>query len=366
MRKYNSYLVKVTTNGMELEVKTLKDKSNYSEMMSLYHETKTSIKEGTIQFMGINQSGETEIFSTQKEDKKEIDVLVDSVLDGLMKIKKYSENSSIFEGLINSTRDVNLKQVELFSNLEFNEDEAILEKAKIFDEIQDVLRLRRTLKYQNIISNNICSQLDVDKIIKTINSVRANALKKPSIDLENSKPLIKEVCEIDSIFNVENFPILNDFVDKYDKVFISENKIQGAVKPTKQECVKKNDLVKEIEEENNQSELEMMGLEGVIYIGNSFEKIKGDKVIVDKFAFKNLTAKSDESIIKQYKQEFNVITKDGENICCYKYVEGYAGYGIVKKERNFTAKTRLKLSKKYSRVEVVNNYLYCLKKAVTM
>ena len=73
MRKYNSYLVKVTTNGMELEVKTLKDKSNYSEMMSLYHETKTSIKEGTIQFMGINQSGETEIFSTQKEDKKEID-----------------------------------------------------------------------------------------------------------------------------------------------------------------------------------------------------------------------------------------------------------------------------------------------------
>ena len=211
MRKYNSYMVKVITNGMELEVKTLKNKSDYSEMMNLYHETKASIKEGTIQFMGVNSDGETEIFSTQKEDKKEIDVLLDTIIDSLNTIKGYADNSSLLEKAINTTKDANLKRIELFSEIEYDEEEMVLAKAKIFDEIQDVLKLRRTLKYQSIISNNICSKLNIDEIISALKSVRKEAVKKPSIDLKNSKPIVKEVCDIDSIFNAGNFPILNNF-----------------------------------------------------------------------------------------------------------------------------------------------------------
>lgn len=366
MRKYNSYMVKVITNGIELEVKTLKNKSDYSEMMNLYSETKSSIKEGNIQFVGVNSDGETEIFSTQKEDRKEIDVLVNNIIDALTKIKEYSKNSCTLDGLMNSTRDSDLKQIELFSNIELDEDEEVLEKVRIFDEIQELLKLRRTIKYQNIISNKICSQLDVDGIIKTINSIRKTTLKKPSINLEKSKPIIKDVCEIDSIFNVENFSILNDFVKKYDKVYITENKIKGVVKSKKQETVENNDLVLEIKEENNQSELERIGLDNVIYIGKSFDKIKGNKALVDKFEFMNLTAKSDDTIISEYNKAYNVITKNGEKICCYKYVEEYAGYGVIQKQQTVSLKTKLKLAKKYARVEVVDNMLYCLQNTITL
>ena len=124
--------------------------------------------------------------------------------------------------------------------------------------------------------------------------------------------------------------------------------------------------VQEVEEKTNKTELDEMGLDNVIYIGKSFEKIKGNKALVDKFEFMNLTAKSDDTIIREYSRKYNVITKNGESICCYKYVEEYAGYGVVQKQNSFTSKTKLKLAKKYARVEVVNNMLYCLEKTVTL
>lgn len=345
MRKYLRYSVRVLKDEdqIELEVSTNRDKSNYKEMVSLYNETKEKVKNGTIKFIGFKENNEEyELFSKKNKNLKKVDEVVNNLIDNINWLSIQHKNSSHLMQVADSTRDMKLKKIELFDDLELNEEQIIQSKIEIFDEIQEILKIRREVKYQNILINRIFNNINVSKLLKDIEDSRNETLKKPSIDLNNSKPIIAEEYDIDSLFTSDTVSLIANLTTKHEKVFATNSKVLA--------CDKKKKELEELIESK------------IIYEGKSYKKLKkaNNGIKLETKIFQNIKEKEISSFIANHCQKFNIMERIGNDIHCHKYVQNYKGYAVIQKLPQYKLSTKERLSQIY-KTEIVNNILYCLK-----
>lgn len=124
MRKYDLFMVKVIVDGVETVVKTNRDTTSYSEMKELYSKTVGKVEYGKVILIGINSSGYTNIYSKNTEkQEEEMDVIVSNLIENINAIVKYAENAHLLEGSMNMSKDMYLKNIELFNDFELDDEE---------------------------------------------------------------------------------------------------------------------------------------------------------------------------------------------------------------------------------------------------
>lgn len=316
MRKYDLYMVKVVVDGVETVVKTNRDATSYSEMKDLYSKTKEKVTSGNVMFVGINSTGYTTIHSKNIEKKEEIDEVVSSLIENINWILDFSEKSEELLRTMDMSKDMYLKNVELFNDYEIDDEEETRKtKEKIFDELKEILVLRRKTKYNAILANKISSRLNLEKILKDIDCSVKSLSKNTSVNISTSDIEKQNEYSIRDFFNLDNIQKISEIRKENDKVLVTSSKIVGYNKTRgkKNKDVKSNDFDK--------SKVE------------NYSDVLGDTIYkCPKFDFENPNVKCDnkklfqgiqdihlDSFIKNKSKDFNLITKKGSNFYCYKF-----------------------------------------------
>ena len=313
MKKYDFYMVKVVVDGVETVVKTKRDTTSYSEMKELYSKTKDKVIHGNVMFIGINSTGYTTIYSKNNEKKEEIDVVVSDLIENINWILEYSKKSNELKSSMDMSRDMYLKNIELFNDYEVDDEEATRKlKENIFDELREILVLRRKVKYNALLAEKISSKLNLKKILKDIDSSIKSMSENSSVNVSPSAIEKQKEYSIKEFFDLNTIEKISTMKKENDKVLVTKGKIIGYNK-TVNKNVKSNDseipLVKE--------DSDVLG--DTIYKCNEFDFEHPSIKCVEEKLFKNIKNSHIENFIKNQSKKFNLITKKDNNIYCYKF-----------------------------------------------
>ena len=238
MKKYDLYMVKAIVDGKELFVKTHRNTTSYTEMKELYDITTEKIQNGNVLLIGINSTGYTTLHSKFGNKDEEIDIVVSNLIKNIKWLIEYNDKSKELFGSMNMSRDMFLKNVELFDFYEKdNELENLKLKENIFDKLKEILNLRRTVKYSNIVADKICSRLNLPRILTVLEKSVESACECSSVNITPSTVEQQGEYEIENIFNLDTINKLSEIRSKNDKVLITRNKVIGYRKVNQVESI---------------------------------------------------------------------------------------------------------------------------------
>lgn len=313
MKKYDFYMVKVVVDGVETVVKTKRDTTSYSEMKELYSKTKDKVVHGNVMFIGINSTGYTTIYSKNNEKKEEIDVVVSELIDNINWILEYSKKSNELKSSMDMSRDMYLKNIELFNDYEVDDEEATRKlKENIFDELREILVLRRKVKYNALLAEKISSKLNLKKILKDIDSSIKSMSENSSVNVSPSAIEKQKEYSIKEFFDLNTIEKISTVKKENDKVLITKGKIIGYNKTNNKNVKSNHSEIPLIKERS-----EVLG--DIIYKCNEFDFEHPSVKCVDEKLFKNIKDSHIKSFIKNQSKKFNLITKKDNNIYCYKF-----------------------------------------------
>lgn len=365
------YIVRVNEDGKVFEVKTNVDKHSFTEMKQVYNNTKESIKSGTITLLSITDNLEKIVYSKTIEPKKDkIDQVIDSLIENLNWLITYKENASEVMSAIDMSRDAHLKKIELYSdNFNFSEVDT---KNSIFDELQEILSLRRKIKYSKLLVDTITNKVNLEKIKTVLINSREFVQEKPSVNVSPSTVDILEKEVIRDVFEIEDMNKIKQLKKENDKIILLNNSITPIKKINISCDLKNDDSTKEdskytsnettsnaIISNDEFKEIEESLEEEILYKGNSYKKLKDCKILLKKDLLDNF-----KSVTPQIKSKYNYITKIGEDVYGYVYKQKYKDMALVEVITNFSKATVKRKNKEYNQVEIVDGKLYCLSKGI--
>lgn len=314
MKKYDLYMVKVVMDDKEAFVKTHRNTTSYSEMKELYDITKEKITDGNVLLIGINSTGYTTLHSKYTTKEEEIDLVVSSLIKNIKWLIEYNNKSQELFGSMNMSRDMFLKNVELFDFYEKdNELENLKLKENIFDKLKEILVLRRKVKYSNILVNKISSRLNLNRILTVLEKSIEAASENSSVNISPSAIEKQSEHDIEDFFSLETINKLSEIRNQNDKILVTENKVIGYRKVTQDVNVK---IASEtaILEENK--EFSIPG--DIIYKCNDLEIEDTSSIsCISKVSFTNIQQHHIDDFIKNKSKKFNLMTREDDAVHCY-------------------------------------------------
>ena len=320
MRKYDLFMVKVIVDGVETVVKTNRDTTSYSEMKELYSKTVGKVEYGKVILIGINSSGYTNIYSKNTEkQEEEMDVIVSNLIENINAIVKYAENAHLLEGSMNMSKDMYLKNIELFNDFELDdEEENRRKKEEIFDELRDLLKLRRKVKYNTLLAKKIVSRTGLSKLVNKI-ELSKKSLKNNSCINISKKDIVKQnEYDVKQFFDLETINKISQMREENDKILIMQDKIVGYNKSVnlRNDKLQSNidDVVNPIKSNNSDS---IIG--EIVYkcLEHDFEN--KNSICIKQKTYLNVSNMHLESFIKNKSKEYNLITIDKTKAYCYRF-----------------------------------------------
>ena len=340
-----TYIVRVNKDDNVFDVKTDADTHSFKEMKDVYNKTKDTIKSGTVTLLSINNDNtESVIYSKNVQQKEKIDEVLDTLIDNLNWLLTYKENADEVMSAIDISRDAHLKKVELYGE-DINCANAD-SKENIFDELQEILSLRRRIKYSKLLVENITNQIDLSKLKNLLINCRSVVKEKPSVNVSMSSVNILEKESIKDIFNLEDINKIKLLKKKNDKIILLNNSIT----PVKKVGV--ND--------KNSSKNQSINLKKVLHKGNSYKKLKGNKIIWKKDIIDDY-----KTLTPELKRKYNYIVKIDDKIYGYLYKKEYEGRALVETHKSFTDSVLAKKREEFSKVKIVDGKLYCLSEGIS-
>lgn len=351
MRK--TYVVRVNRDNDIFDVKTDADTHSFKEMKDIYNKTKDTIKSGTVTLLSINDDNtENLIYSKNVQRKEKIDEVIDSLIDNLNWLLTYKENADEVMSAIDISRDAHLKKVELYG--EDINCTNIESKESIFDELQEILSLRRKIKYSKLLVENITNRVDLSNLKNILTNCRDVVKEKPSVNVSTSSVNILEKETIKDVFDLEDINKIKLLKKKNDKIILLNNSITPIKK------VNTNNENKENKDKDKKTIKSDECIEEVLHEGNSYKKIKGNKILFKKSIINNY-----KSITPELKRKYNYIVKIDGKVYGYLYKKEYNGMALVETHTNFTDSTLTKKLKEFSEVKIVDGKLYCLSEGIS-
>lgn len=326
MRKYDFYIVKVIVNNVEKVVETNRDKTSFKEMRELYSITKEKLTCGNVMFIGINSTEYNVILSKTIEKEEEMDTVISNLIENIKWIIDYSSKSDELLGSMNMSKDMFLKNIELFEDY-LIDDEAINRQKKedIFDELKRILLLRRKVKYNNLLVDKINARLNLKDILKALEDAVKSISNNTCVNLSKSDIEKQKEHSIRDFFNMDTIEKISEMRKENDKLLITENKIVGYNK-SKNKTEVKSDTKCKIESEINKYELEVNRFKSrnavsgdIIYIESKLNLGLDNLICIDKTSFSNVQESHVKNFIKNKSKEFNLMTKKKSTINCYKF-----------------------------------------------
>lgn len=243
MKKYQNYKISVTyINGdkEEINYKGI-NTSNYKDMIKLYSDIKDeySDKSATIEFIGVDNSGELKIFWSKTVEVKEEKIINNdiSIEDILINIKANLELlieketlAHAKQGILDKQQDIQLHKIEGIDNGIFNnEEEKTLEKIKVFDSIHN-LRIQRRQNKNNIslfsnINNIVNKKQLVGDISKILNISEKVCNKKYEYLTEKKVEEFNIVKKVKYRTEKERISLTSQLQPKYSKVYYENGEI---------------------------------------------------------------------------------------------------------------------------------------------
>ena len=330
MKKYDLYIVKVIIDDMEMVVKTDRDSTSYSEMKELYDKTKQKIsntRNGSVILVGVNEDGYTTIYSKSIEKKEEIDIVISNLIENINWLLEYSNKADEMIVSMDMTKDMFLKKIELFEDYTIDNEEEVLQlKANLFDELQDILTLRRRVKYNSILSKKIASKLNLKNILKAIDNSIKEMTKNTSVNVTPNTIVKHKELEVKDFFTLDTVNKISQLKKECDKVLITEDKLVGynrnlagckKVESSRKKKVVKQEMKKTKEKSNYMEDI----LGDIIYKDSELDNIKEDIVCVEKKSFPHVPESHLKSFIKNKSKKFNLMTRENVIMYCYKFEE---------------------------------------------
>ena len=343
-----TYIVRVDRDNNVFDVKTDADAHSFKEMKDVYNKAKDTIKSGTVTLLSINNDNtENVIYSKNVQQKEKIDEVLDTLIDNLNWLLAYKENADDVMSAIDISRDAHLKKVELYGE-DINCANAD-SKENIFDELQEILSLRRRIKYSKLLVENITNQIDLSKLKNLLINCRSVVKEKPSVNVSTSSINVLEKEEIKDIFNLEDIDKIKLIKKKNDKIILLNNSVTPIKKVDTNSKNKNNKVVKSDK-----------CIEEVLYKGNSYKKLKDNKIMFKKDVIENY-----KSITTELKKKYNYIARIDGKVYGYLYKKEYEGMALVETLTHFTNSTLTKKRKKFSEVKIVDGKLYCLSEGIS-
>ena len=361
------YVVRVNENNNIFDVKTDVNQCSFQDMKAIYNKTKEYVKSGIVSLILICNNVESVVYSKQIHPQKDkVDEVIDSLVENLEWLLTYKENANEVMSAIDMSRDAHLKKIELYSD-DFNFTETDT-KNSIFDELQEILALRRKIKYSKLLVDTIANQINLKRVKDVIINSRNIIQEKPSVNVSPSKVDILEKEVIKDVFDIEGINKIKQLKRDNDKIILLNNSITPIKKVSQDStAITKPKENPTSNESINQSNSTMESVpeidtvqEEVLYKGNSYKKLKDCKI-----AFKRDILENFKSLTPQLKSKYNYISKIGDKIYGYIFKQEYKGMALVEKLSKFTDSTINKKNKEYNKVLVVNGELYCLSKGIS-
>lgn len=321
MRKYDLFMVKVIVDGVETVVKTSRDVTSYSEMKELYSKTVSRVEYGDVMLVGVNSLGYTTIYSKNIEkEEEEMDVIVSNLIENINSIVKYAENAHILEGSMNMSKDMYLKNIELFNDFELDdEEENRRKKEEIFDELRDLLKLRRKVKYNTLLAKKIVSKTGLSKLVNKI-ELSKKSLKYNSCLNVSKKDIVKqEEYDVKEFFDLETINKISQMREENDKILIMQDKIVGYNKSSNLRDDKLPSQINEGIANSTKSNVKDFIVGDIVYKCPEHDFENKNSTCVKQKAYINVADIHLENFIKNKSKKYNLITFSKSKAYCYRF-----------------------------------------------
>lgn len=356
MKKYDLYMVKMLINGDEIIVKSNADTTSYNEMKELYKYTKETVVCDNVILIGINSMGYTTLESKLQTSNHEIDVVVENLINNIKWLMEYEAKSQELFGSMNMSRDMFLKNVELFEeDNSISTIDSLKIKEDIFNSLKEILVLRRKVKYSNILVKKISSRLNLERVLTVLEKSKEAMASNSSVNISSSSIEKQSELEIGELFDLETINTLSELRNQNDKILITENKVFGYKKVDSQN-LDSNEYQEEqsfkgngysinrgynnqkrnynnqnryhsnkrftnpkqhYSKSNNYNKYNSLNIYGkILYKCNNLDI--ENAICINKVSFDNIQECHSDNFIKNKSKRFNLITRDNNNVVhCY-------------------------------------------------
>lgn len=245
IRKYENYKIIVTYDNGDKEEINYKgiNTSSYKDMLNLYNEVKEKYSDRcvVIDFVGVGENGNLSVFWTKKidnkieeesiESKTSIE-LIESMKSILETLRKKETNMRDKLGVVNKEQDIQLHKIENFNKNTFvNESDVILEKIRIFDELERIRHERRQVKNEEVLFKDLLGRFNVKELIEKTGGVicHYNKLINKNNNVEYFSD--EKLEELEIIKKVkyrterERISLITQLKPKYDKVYYEKGEV---------------------------------------------------------------------------------------------------------------------------------------------